>query len=156
MAAEPEDTPALDDTDRAIVEALMADGRLSVPALADRVGVGRATGYSRFDRLVESGAISGFTARVEPEVVGLTISALAFISTEQGGWESTTEDLLAIPGVQWIGLAAGTYDYIVLLRAANLAELRDVVLRQLLALPGVRSTETSVLLDEVRAPGAFL
>ncbi|MEM7273570.1 MAG: Lrp/AsnC family transcriptional regulator [Actinomycetota bacterium] len=150
------DPPELDATDRAMIEALVADGRLSVPALAERVGVSRATGYSRFDRLVDSGAITGFGARVAPEAIGLPVSALAFVTAEQGAWESTTEDLLATPGVQWIGIAAGTYDYVVLLRAASLAELRDVVLRELLALPGVRNTQTSVLLDEVRAPGAVL
>lgn len=147
---------ALDDIDRKIVQELMADGRLSIPQLADRVGIGRATAYARFDRLVGDGVLAGFTARVAPAAMGLEVAALILITSDQGDWPDLQARILDATGVQWLGLGAGAADFIVLVRAQDLGELRDVVLRQLLSLPGIRSTQTTVLLDEVRADGAIL
>ena len=146
----------LDDVDRTIVDVLRANGRLSIPALAEQIGVSRATAYSRFDRLIDDGVIEGFAAQVTPSNMGLTVAALAFIKADQREWQVAVDGLLAVAGVQWIGLAAGSFDYVVLLRAADLDELRDVVLKELLAVPGVTSTETTVLLDEVRADSAIV
>ncbi len=145
----PEGAP-LDPIDRTIVERLVDDGRLSIPALAEHVGIGRATAYARFDRLCDDGIIEGFHATVDPAKVGLTVCALAFLRVEQHHWRSTSAALAALPGVEWIGLAAGEHDVIVRLRAANLNEMRDVVLRDLQAVDGVVSTQTSILLDEIR------
>ena len=142
--------PDLDDIDRTIVDLLRTDGRLSIPALAERVGIGRATAYSRFDRLVDSGVISGFEARVRPEALGLTVSALVTIEAEQVAWADLRDRVMALPSVHWVGLTAGASDFVVLVRAADLDDLRDVVLRDLLSVPGIRNTQTAVLLEEAR------
>src|ERR1700746_1342879 len=42
---------AMDDTDRMIVEALRADGRMSMRALADQIQISRASAYARGARL---------------------------------------------------------------------------------------------------------
>ncbi|MGI9595287.1 MAG: Lrp/AsnC family transcriptional regulator [Acidimicrobiales bacterium] len=146
----------LDELDQMIVRLLMEDGRLSVPLLAEQVGIGRATAYARFDRLIERGVITGFGARVDPSALGLGVAALVLLTADQGEWIDLKERLLSTTGVQWVGLGAGSFDFMVLVRAGDLAELRDVVLRQLLNLPGIRSTQTSVLLDETRRTGAVL
>jgi DNA-binding Lrp family transcriptional regulator len=146
----------IDDVDQMIVQQLLADGRQSIPQLAEQVGIGRATAYARFDRLVDDGVITGFSARVAPDAVGLGVAAVILVTSDQGDWPDLQDRILAANGVQWLGLGAGAADFIVLVRAADLAELRDVVLRQLLSLPGIRSTQTTVLLDEVRADGAVL
>ncbi|MEM9204286.1 MAG: Lrp/AsnC family transcriptional regulator [Actinomycetota bacterium] len=147
---------ALDDIDEKIVALLRVDGRLSVPQLAERVGVSRATAYARFDRLVDSGVIQGFEARVAPAAVGLPVGALITLSAEQVEWADMHDRLTSIDSVQWVGLTAGSSDFVVLVRARSLDDLRDVVLRELLLVPGIRNTETAVLLDESRRPGAAL
>ncbi len=147
----PSTTP-LDPIDQTIVNCLLRDGRMSIPAIAEAAGIGRATAYSRFDRLCDAGVIRGFRAEVDPEKIGLGVCALAFLRVDQHRWQETSSDLAALAGVEWVGLAAGEHDVIVLLRAANLHEMRDVVLRDLQSVPGVIATQTSVLLDEIR-PG---
>jgi DNA-binding Lrp family transcriptional regulator len=139
----------LDDIDRRMIDALRADGRRSAPALAGEIGIGRATAYSRLDRLVDSGIISGFSARVDPERIGLTVSALVLVNVRQGLWRHLRAQLSALPGVEWLGVATGRFDFIVLVRADSLAHLRDVALHELQQIDGVRSAETIVLLDEV-------
>jgi DNA-binding Lrp family transcriptional regulator len=146
----------MDDIDRMIVSVLRKQGRLSVPQLAELVGVSRATAYARFDRLVDSGIIEGFEARVSPVALGLTVGALVTIQAEQLEWRDIRRSVLSIDGVEWVGATAGSSDFVILVRARDLQHLRDVVLRDVLATPGIRSTDTAVLLDESRGPGALL
>ncbi len=139
----------LDDIDRRMIDLLRRDGRMSAPAIAEEVGIGRATAYSRFDRLVDSGVISGFSARVDPARIGLTVAALVLVNVRQGLWRHLRAELSSLPGVEWLGVATGRFDFVVLVRADSLAHLRDVALHELQQIEGVRSAETIVLLDEL-------
>ena len=56
----------MDDADRQIVEALRADGRMSMRALADLVHVSRASAYTRVARLEREGVITGYAALIDP------------------------------------------------------------------------------------------
>ncbi len=132
-----------------MIDLLRADGRMSAPMLADRLAVGRATAYSRLDRLTDNGTITGFSARVDPMRVGLPVSALVLINVRQGLWRDLRDSLRALPGVEWLGVATGRFDFILLIRSDSLDHLRDVALHELQQIEGVRSAETIVILDEV-------
>jgi DNA-binding Lrp family transcriptional regulator len=138
----------LDAVDETIVAALRRDGRQSIPALAEEVGISRATAYTRFDRLCDSGVITGFTARVDPASVGLDITALVLITIAQADWRDLKAEVTALPHVEWTGMTTGAFDFVVLVRARDLAELRDVVLEGLLSLNGIQNAQTVVVLDE--------
>jgi DNA-binding Lrp family transcriptional regulator len=139
----------LDDIDRRMIDALREDGRRSAPLLAEMLDIGRATAYHRFDRLVDNGVIEGFSARVHTAAVGWTISALVLVTVRQGLWRDLRNRLSALPGVQWLGVATGRFDFVLLVRADSLEHLRDVALHELQQIEGVRSAETVVLLDEI-------
>lgn len=139
----------LDDIDRRMIDALRADGRMTAPTLAEAIGIGRATAYSRLDRLIDRGVIDGFSARVDRVSVGLTVSALVLVSVRQGLWRDLRTRLSSLPGVEWLGVATGRFDFVLLVRADSLEHLRDVALHELQQIEGVRTAETVVLLDEV-------
>lgn len=139
----------LDDTDRAIIDTLRADGRLSVRALADRTHISRANAYARLDRLQRDGVITGFTATVDSDRMGLGTSAFVSVSIEQDTWRRVTRDLSVLPGVERISLVGAEFDLLVLVRAHDNHELRDVVLGQIQSVPGVRGTRTWLIFDEV-------
>lgn len=139
----------LDSIDRKMIDALRSDGRASAPALAERLSIGRATAYNRLDRLVDAGIIDGFSARVDPVSVGLPVSALVMVDVRQGLWRDLRERLRSLPGVEWLGVATGRFDFVLLVRSSSLEHLRDVALYELQQIDGVRSAETIVLLDEV-------
>jgi DNA-binding Lrp family transcriptional regulator len=141
-------SPALDDIDRALLEVLAVDGRCSVNELAGRVGIGRATAYARLARLRGSGVIRGFTVRTDPRALGLAISALLLVRVDQRDWREVAADLRQLPGVEWLGATAGEFDFAVLVRVADVDELRDAVLERTVAIPGVRSSETVLILED--------
>jgi DNA-binding Lrp family transcriptional regulator len=142
----------VDAIDRAILRALTKDGRMAVTELADEVNISRANAYARLARLESDGVIAGYNVRVDPRAIGLEVAALVFLTTEQSAWRELREKLLEIPEVEFVGFATGDLDFVVLVRASHTDELRDVVLERFIALPGVRKTQTVLLLDDVDRP----
>ena len=141
---------SLDDVDRSILGVLVADGRASVHAVAQRVGVSRATAYNRIERLVEGGVITGFTAQVDPSKVGLGVAALILVNVEQHAWRQARDDLYSLPGLEYLAFTSGGFDMVLLVRVPDVVALRDVVLVRLHGLPHVRSTQTIFVLDDTR------
>jgi DNA-binding Lrp family transcriptional regulator len=139
----------LDAIDLKIVAELQRDGRLSVRELAERVVVSRATAYARLDRLTRSGVILGFSAVIDPSRLGLGVSAYINVKIAQGQWRAVRDSLSKIEHVEHIAFVSGQLDLVLLVRARDQAELRDVVLEQLHGMPGVESTQTNFILDEV-------
>jgi len=128
----------LDDIDRKMIELLRKDGRRTAPQLAADLGIGRATAYTRFDRLVSDGILRGFTAVVDPKAIGLDVAALVLVNVEQGSWRTVHQRLAELPGTEWVGITAGQFDYAMIVRAASLDNLRDVTLQRLQEVEGVR------------------
>ncbi|HEY1704405.1 MAG TPA: Lrp/AsnC family transcriptional regulator [Trebonia sp.] len=142
----------MDDTDRAIVEALRADGRLSMRALADRVHISRAGAYARVSRLERDGVITGYGARVDPVRYGYGLSAYVYLDIAQRSWMSVRGHLLAMPGVDHVALVSGEHDILLRVRARDAVDLRDVVLTRLQDLPEVRATQTVLIFEEATPP----
>jgi Lrp/AsnC family leucine-responsive transcriptional regulator len=66
----------LDDVDYLLIEELQSDGRLSLAELGRRVGLTPPAVADRLRRLEEQGAITGYTARVDPRALGYTLTAV--------------------------------------------------------------------------------
>ena len=149
--AEPARHPAtLDDTDRALVELLRGDGRAAVRALADELHISRATAYARLDRLQRDGVITGYAARVDPERYGYGISAYVYLKISQHSWKAVRRRVQQIDEVWHAALVSGENDLVLLVRTRDAASLRDLVLNDLQTMPDVVSTQTVLILDEVR------
>lgn len=138
----------LDEIDRRIIRELQDDGRLSGRALAERVKISRANAYSRMERLVADGVITGFTACVAPDKIGLTTSAYVSMTVRQNTWRDLQQQLREIPEVRHMALTGGEFDVMLLVRAAGNDALRRVVLEQLQAIPGVLSTRTFLIFED--------
>lgn len=139
---------SLDDIDRRIIELLRADGRMAIRSVAERAHISRANAYARLARLREEGVVTGFTAVVNPERVGRGLAAYISVRIEQHSWERFRGYLRDIPEVAHAALVSGDIDLLLLVRVADAAELRSLVLERLQRLPEVRSTQTMFILDE--------
>jgi DNA-binding Lrp family transcriptional regulator len=142
----------LDDIDRNILAELQCDGRLSIQALAERVGVARATAYARVQRLESAGVITGYRAVVDPAAVGLDLVALVLLTVKQDTFKTLPARLATVTGVEWIGMTTAAYDFALLVRAKDTSHLRDVVLGELQSIPDVLSSQTIMVLDEPAVP----
>ena len=142
--------PVVDGVDRRILALLRADGRMSVNELAAQANVSRASAYQRLARLRDTGVVRGFTVDIDHKLAGESITALILVDIEQHAWRALASTLLELPGVEYVGLTTGGFDLMLLVRAADMETLRDVVLERLQSMPEIRSTQTSFVLEEFR------
>jgi DNA-binding Lrp family transcriptional regulator len=134
-----------------LIELLRNDGRMSVNELASLANVSRATAYQRLAALRERGVIRRFTVDVDARMLGHSITALVLVDIEQHEWRNLADRLLELPGVEYVGFTTGAFDLVLLVRAADMQTLRDVVLERLQSMPEIRSTQTSFVLEEFRS-----
>lgn len=140
---------ALDATDRRIIAALRADGRVSMRALAEQLHVSRAGVYSRVERLQREGVIKGFTAVIDPQRCGLGISAYVYLKISQHSWKDVRERISRIPEVEHGALVSGENDLMLHVRTEDAMSLRDLVLDTFQTMPEVLSTQTVLIFDEL-------
>lgn len=145
----------VDTIDRRLVDLLVGDGRMSVNDVAARAGISRANAYQRLARLRSGGVIRGFTTRIDPRALGLGVTALVIVNGEQRSWRELLAEMQELPGVEWVGLTAGGFDFVLVVRVADAETLRDVVLEGLQSIEGVRSTQTMFVLEEAGRPPAL-
>ncbi|HYO19055.1 MAG TPA: Lrp/AsnC family transcriptional regulator [Dermatophilaceae bacterium] len=144
----------LDGPDRLILRELIRDARMSIRSLAERVHISRANAYARVDRLVADGVITGFSAQIAHERAGLGTSAFVSLSIEQNSWRDVSARLGRLPYVEHVSMLGADFDVLVLVRAPDNAALRDLVLDRIQRIPGVQTTRTWLVFDELLGPGA--
>lgn len=142
-------TAPLDDVDRRIVEALRRDGRASTRSLAAQLHVSRASAYARVDRLERDGVITGYAAVVDPEALGPSLCAYVHLDIAQRSWHVLSEALLGVPEVEHAALVSGEDDIVLFVRTTDASTLRELVLTRLQELPGVRSSRTVLVFEEL-------
>ncbi|MET7520556.1 Lrp/AsnC family transcriptional regulator [Streptomyces sp. NPDC005480] len=72
---------SLDEIDRAILELLQTDGRLTGAEVGRRVGLSQPAASARIQRLEKNGIITSYRAVVAPAAVGLNIHAIVRLRT---------------------------------------------------------------------------
>jgi Lrp/AsnC family transcriptional regulator for asnA, asnC and gidA len=130
---------SLDAVDRAIIEALQANGRESFRRIADRIGVAEATVRARYARLVADDILQ-VTGVTNPLGLGFEAQALVGVKTS-GAPERVADELAGWPEASYVVIAAGRFDVLVELVCEDRRHLLDLTNR-MRALEGVVSTET--------------
>lgn len=139
----------VDDIDRQIVARLVRDGREPYAELARTVGLSLSATKRRVDRLVADGSIHGFTAVVDPTVMGWAISASVDLFTNGTvPFERMRRDLDAMPEVVSASTVSGGADALLRVVASDVRHLERVVSR-LRGLPYVQQTSTVLLLSNL-------
>lgn len=139
----------LDDVNLRILAILRQDGRISMAALAERVNVSRASVYNRVEQMTHAGIITGFTAQVDPGLVGLDVCALVFVTVHPQSWHRFREGILQMPDVEYCAITTGEHDAMLLIRSVDIGGVHDFVTGVVAARPEVKSVVSVVVLDEV-------
>ena len=137
-----------DELDRRLISVLREDGRAPISKLGTILGVSRATVQSRLDRLIESGAVLGFTVRFRQDYDVNAIRAIMMIEVTGKSTTAVTRQLRGLPELHSLHTTNGTWDLIAEIRADSLTDF-DRVLREVRTIDGVLNSETSMLLSSV-------
>ncbi|MER5620664.1 Lrp/AsnC family transcriptional regulator [Streptosporangium sp. NPDC002544] len=143
----------LDRLDRDIIGALVEDARATYAEIGQRVGLSASAVKRRVDRLRETGAITGFTARVEPAALGWTTEA--YVELFCAGKTSPSEIGVAIgrhPEVVSACTITGEADALLHVRATDVRHVERVIER-IASEPFVVRTKSSIVLSRlIEAP----
>ena len=139
-------SPVLDERDLEIVAALRDDARATYADVAQRVGLSASAVHDRVRKLERSGVIRGYRAVINPEAVGLLVTALiAATPLEPKQPDDLPERLADFPEVEDCLSVAGEANYILKVRTRTTGELEDLI-RRLREEAGV-ATRTTIALS---------
>ncbi len=117
----------IDDTDRALIDALVSDGRASYTALARSIGMSQAAVKARITRLLENGIIH-ISGRVDPRALGYGEFAFCLIDVT-GPVTPVADQLSEMDEAAFVLVLAGTCGLFVEFRANDATHLDDALER---------------------------
>lgn len=135
----------MDDTDRALIALLRKDGRRAISGLAADLGVARATVRARLERLIETGAVQGFSVVLRDEANELPIRAVMLLAIEGKRTESVIKRLSGMPETRAVHTTNGRWDLVIELATSDLVAF-DTALARIRLIDAVSASETNLLL----------
>jgi len=150
--------PPIDVIDRAILELVAADGRITNQRLAEETGIAPSTALARLRSLRARGVIRGFHAEVDLAALGRPLQALIAVRLAVHAREQIdafTATVRGLPGVLMVFHLTGVTDYLVWVAAADAQDLREFVVDHLATHPAVSHAETSLVYEHQRGPGIW-
>ncbi len=142
----------LDALDKAILSALVRDGRLSQVELSERVPLSPTAVARRIKALEEAGVIEGYQARVNRHALGIHMTIFVEIALKSQNEELLTsfeKAATAAPSIVSCHLMSGENDYLITVMARDLSDFERIHKEQLSRLPGVVRLKSSFSLREV-------
>lgn len=146
----------LDDTDRAILRALVADAGQGAGALGRKLGLSQPATWRRIRRLEAAGVLRGRRLLLDAPAVGFGVTVFLGVKLATKGrvsLEDFERAVSAIPEVQTVEHVLGLYDYRLRVVARDLPDFERILRRRIMTLPGAGDVEANVLLSEERLAG---
>jgi Lrp/AsnC family transcriptional regulator, leucine-responsive regulatory protein len=130
----------VDRIDRAIIEELSRNGRLSNVELAARINLSPSPCLRRVRALEESGAIRGYHAEIDPTALGRGFEVAVLVELHQKDRTTVQEferKIAAMDAVLECRRMFGVPDYIIRVAVADAAAYEAFYMNELAELPGV-------------------
>ena len=143
----------LTDLDRRILKVLQEDGRMTIQAVADRVGLSASPCLRRIRRMEQAGIITAYSITVDQDAVGLPVSVFVSIKLERQRAAQLDRFAAAIAGwpeVMECYLMTGQFDFLLRVVCADLSAYEAFLREKLTQLDGVGSIESSFALGQVK------
>jgi Lrp/AsnC family leucine-responsive transcriptional regulator len=135
----------LDERDLDIVAALQDDARATLAEIGQRVGLSASSVHDRMRKLEATGAIRAYRADVDPEALGLYVTALISVTPlDRKQPDDLPERVLELEEVEDCFSVAGEENYILKVRTGTTGDLEDLI-RRLREKAGVATRTTVVL-----------
>jgi Lrp/AsnC family leucine-responsive transcriptional regulator len=135
----------MDDRDKLILSALQENARATLGEIAERVGLAPSSVHDRVRKLEQAGIIKAYRAEVDPEAVGLFVTALVSVMPlDPRQPDDLPERVLEFAEVEDCHSVAGDENYILKVRTRTTSDLEDL-LRRLREKAGVQTRTTVVL-----------
>lgn len=156
--AEAANVQHMDSKDYQIIAALQANGRMTNQELSEQVNLTPTPCLRRLRMLEESGMIRGYTAVVDEEAFGLPVTAFVGIKLKEHTAESVRKFERAIQTIDAVldcYVMTGQVDYLLRVLTQSLQDYERFVRKELHAIPGIQSIDTSFAYSRVKRSVVF-
>ncbi|GAA1197515.1 Lrp/AsnC family transcriptional regulator [Prauserella alba] len=143
------DTPTeveLDDVDRRLLAVLAEDGRRPYRDIAKTLTLGETGVRRRVERLVATHALV-FSTLVSPTTLGFRTELLLWLRVAADSLDEVARLVAARPEVRYVSATAGSADLVCEVILPQPAEIYTFTTRVLGALPGIRSIDVALELE---------
>ena len=154
-------THTIDKLDKAILRRLQANGRETYDVIGEQVGLSPSAVLRRVKRLEENGVIDRYVALVQPETVGLGLTAYINVRLEKYTETSKRNpmDVFRASVQTWPEVVecvslTGEMDYLLRVVVADMQHYSRFIMDTLLKHPSVQDCKTSFVLDRVKTTTA--
>jgi len=134
-------TRPIDATDRAIIAALVGNGRMTVRELAEQIGMSSPSVTERIHKLEDAGAIREYTIIVDPTVFGLDVTAHVRLCAMPGEAKRVAQMLIDTPEIIEADHVTGEDCFIAKVFVSDMEELEAVMER----FSPFSSTDTAII-----------
>ncbi len=145
----------LDATDRRILRLLQQDGSISNHDLAERVGLSDTPCARRVRRLEEQGVILRQVTLLDPEKLGLKLTAMVSVSMDRhtpDRFESFERAIVRLPEVLECSIVTGqAADFLLKVIVRDMQHYEQFLLGQLTKIRGVSGVHSSFVLRTLRS-----
>lgn len=141
--------PPYNEKDIRILKILQEDGRTSYSEIARRLGLSEAAVYARIQKMLRHGIIKGFKAVLDPEKLGLGLTAIVAIRAQPSKYDRVLREISEIPEVVEVYDVTGDYYCLAKLRIPDREALASI-LDKIGSMDGIVATETRIVLRTVK------
>jgi Lrp/AsnC family transcriptional regulator for asnA, asnC and gidA len=139
----------LDETDLAILSSLLSNARITLSKMSQDIDVPDATISHRLKRL-EREVIKGYTVILDPEKMGLEMTAIIIIQTETEKHGAVKLALSKLDEVSEVYSVSGEYDLLIKLWAHDMEELNQVINSKIRSIDGVEDLTEMLVMERVK------
>lgn len=139
----------LDEVDVQLLSLLQQDGRITNADLAKAVGLSPPSVLQRVRVLEKAGLIKGYFGLLDPEKLGLRITALAMISLslhQEQPIERFRRSINEIPEVLECYHVSGDFDFLLKIVVKDIRSYEQLIRERLSKIKGIQQIRTSFVL----------
>ena len=132
--------------DASIIALLKRNARMSVTQMSHELGVSRVTIDSHIKKMETSGVITGYTVTLGAEEFRHSVSGWIMINVLANEEEVVTDKMISMPEITRLYTTSGRWDLAAEIQTGTL-EAFDTAISRLRQIPGIKDTDTSLLLS---------
>ena len=144
---------SLDRYDHAILRALQHNGALTNAQLSEAVHLSPSQCSRRRQRLEHYGVITGYHARLDPEMMGFSLRAVVRINLNSHSEQNAKDFAYMLNAHEEISEAfsvSGDADYLLIIQCENLAKFADFVHEHLLPQKIIGQVRSEIVLRDLK------
>jgi len=144
----------MDEYDMKILDFLQIDAKLTAKELASKLSLSQTPIYERIKKLEKSGAIKGYVAILNANVVNKNLIVFMNITIKEHGnimRNKFIEDISKLKDVSEFYHTSGAYDFLAKVRFSNVREYRGFLVNHIAQQENISDIDSQIVLEEIKA-----